>query len=200
MPKRYAARPIAELGEANLARRIERLRKDRGLSFEALAKLMTDAGCTISKAALHSIEQVKKPRRITVNELVAFAAIFTDGDVVELLKPMEMVEQEWAEDVAKDFIDATIGIDDAHAALVRAAVKLADVHRRSPAVAEFVANRWKTASPGHQWFGEFVGTVDEGQLNNLAELGNAFWEQTLMVVDALAQEGAPSDGEHQEEA
>ena len=106
-----------------------------------------------------------------------------------MLRPVALVEQEWAEGVARDFIDATVGLDDAYAALVRAALRLADVHRRSPDVAEFVANQWSTASPGRQWFGEFDGVVDEEQVESLAVLANDFWEQVLAVVDALAQHG-----------
>jgi transcriptional regulator with XRE-family HTH domain len=99
MPRRYEARPIAERGETNLALRIERLRREREWSYETLARKMTEAGCTISKAALYSIEQGNPRRRITVDELMAFAEIFVDGDVAELLTPMELVEQRRAHEL-----------------------------------------------------------------------------------------------------
>lgn len=49
---------------------------------------MAEVGLPVSKTALHSIEQGDPPRRITVNELIAFAEIFTNADVPELLKPI----------------------------------------------------------------------------------------------------------------
>src|SRR5690348_7096 len=106
MPKRYAARPIGDRGEVNLARRIEHLRRDRKWSYETLAKEMSNAGCEITKAALHSIEQGDPPRRITVNELIALADIFTAGNIVELLKPQELIEHERAQELVKRAGDA----------------------------------------------------------------------------------------------
>lgn len=192
MPKRYAIRPVAEMGEANLAKRIERLRRKEGWSYETLATKMTEAGCAISKAAVYSIEQGDPPRRITVNELIALAEIFTAGDVAELLKPVELVEREWAESVAADFISATSTLDDAYAGIVRAGMRLAGISKDAPELAEFVAHRWQSASPGRQWFGEFVGTVDDEQLDSLTTLANAFWEQVLAVIEDHSADGQAS--------
>lgn len=89
--------------EANLARRIEYERERRGLSYEGLAKLMTDAGCKIQGSAIFKIEKDKDkdgnpltPRRITVDELTAFAAVFTEGDIAKMLLSVEEVELERA--------------------------------------------------------------------------------------------------------
>jgi hypothetical protein len=85
--------------EANLARRIEYEREKRGMSYEALAKAMTEAGCKIHATAIHKVEkgdkQTGKLRRILVNELTAFAEVF-ELSVIDLLKPMELVEEERA--------------------------------------------------------------------------------------------------------
>lgn len=101
VPKRVEGRSISERGERNLARRIERERTARGWSYEALAAQMRAAGCEITKAALYSIERGKPPRRITVDELMAFAEVFADGDVAELLIPIELLEKR----VAQQLID-----------------------------------------------------------------------------------------------
>ena len=63
-------------GKGNLARRVERERREREWSYETLAQRMTGAGCEISKAALYAIERGEPRRRITVDELLAFAAVF----------------------------------------------------------------------------------------------------------------------------
>lgn len=93
MPKRTAARDITERGEKNLRERIARERSRRGWSYEDLARQMAEAGCPINKAALRSVEKGDPPRRITVDELLALAEIFADGDVEELLMPLQVLEQ-----------------------------------------------------------------------------------------------------------
>lgn len=96
MPKRYAARPTAGRGEAGLARHVERLRRERGWSYETLATKMTEADCALSKAALYSIEQGDPPRRITVDELMGFSRVF-GLSVTRLLLPPELAAKKEAE-------------------------------------------------------------------------------------------------------
>jgi hypothetical protein len=62
MPRPNAPREIRERGEANLARRLEYERTSRGLSYEALARAMADAGCPIQGSALYRIEKGDPPR------------------------------------------------------------------------------------------------------------------------------------------
>jgi transcriptional regulator with XRE-family HTH domain len=73
-------RPRAIAGETALARRVAREREKRDLSYEALAIQMKRHGCPINASALYRIEkgdnQTGKPRRITVDELMGFAAVF----------------------------------------------------------------------------------------------------------------------------
>lgn len=61
--------------ERNLARRIKLEREDRSWSPAQLAQRMTEAGCSISTSAIYKIEDDEKPRKITVDELVALAAV-----------------------------------------------------------------------------------------------------------------------------
>lgn len=82
--------------EANLARRIEYEREKRGLSYEVLAKQLTETGCKIQGSAIFKIEKADPPRRITVDELTAFAEVFTDGDIPRMLLTVEEVELERA--------------------------------------------------------------------------------------------------------
>src|SRR5665213_965225 len=80
--------------EANLARRIDYERRQRGWTYDATAEQMTKAGCPIQGSAIHRIVNGnpagKAPRKITVDELVAFAAIFGTTPE-ELLVPIEVV-------------------------------------------------------------------------------------------------------------
>lgn len=174
--------------EASLAKRVEFERKEHGLSHEALAKKMTDAGCKIQGSAIYKIEKADPPRRITVDELTAFAEVFTDGDVKEMLKTVEDVERERASEMAQEWIAATVALDDAHAGVVHAAVRLGEIARSAPEVYESIAHTWLAAAPGRQWFGDpEFNVVDEGQLAQLAVLGSRFWERALDVIDNIAQ-------------
>ena len=96
MPK--VSREQGTGAEANLARRIQHERERRKLSYEALAQLVTAAGCKIQGSAIYKIEKATPPRRITVDELTAFADVF-DVSVSELLKPLELVQQEIASEL-----------------------------------------------------------------------------------------------------
>lgn len=60
------------------------------MSYEALAIQMKHAGCPINASGLYRIEKGDPPRRITVDELVAFAQVF-GVPVEELLLPPEAV-------------------------------------------------------------------------------------------------------------
>lgn len=113
MPKRSGPRPISSRGEANLARRVTYERECRALSYEALAKAMTTAGCSITKAAIYAIEHGDPPRRITVDELIALADVFEVDDINELLEPMGSVRQRRAEVVAAQLMPAYAAFDSA---------------------------------------------------------------------------------------
>ena len=84
MPRPNPLRAIQ--AEANLARRVAFERSERGMTYDALAKVMTDAGCPIQGSAIFKIEKGDPPRRITVDELVAFGCVF-DIATDELLMP-----------------------------------------------------------------------------------------------------------------
>lgn len=71
--------------EALLAVRIEKLRSERDWSYGDLARHLAGVGCKIERSSLLKIEKGEPRRRITVNELVGFAAVFgtTVEDLVE---------------------------------------------------------------------------------------------------------------------
>ena len=86
MPRPNQLRSIAS--EKALARRVAHERESRGMSYEGLASRMTKAGCPIQASAIYKIEKADPPRRITVDELVAFAQVF-GVPVEQLLLPPE---------------------------------------------------------------------------------------------------------------
>ncbi len=84
MPKINAGRPRGP--EADAAIRVALERERRGWSAAELARRMTTAGCPINQSAVNKIEQGDPPRRITVDELVAFAKVY-ELEVEDLLLP-----------------------------------------------------------------------------------------------------------------
>lgn len=118
MPRPNRDRTIE--GEANLARRVRMEREARGLSYEALAKRMTDVGCPTHGSALHKIEKADPPRRITVNELVALADVF-ELSVEDLLTPAAVLQAKRGREVVrkmgqaeKQLAEAVRGLTDAY--------------------------------------------------------------------------------------
>lgn len=84
MPRTTSGRTRPE--ERIVAGRIAQERDRRRWSRERLAAEMADAGCPIPASAVYKIENSDPPRRITLNEFLAFAAVF-DVEPVELLRP-----------------------------------------------------------------------------------------------------------------
>lgn len=76
--------------ERALARRITYEREKRGWKQVALAARMSALGCPLTQSAISKIENEDPPRRITVDELVAFSQVF-EISAEELLLPPELV-------------------------------------------------------------------------------------------------------------
>lgn len=74
MPRPNKGRTL--FAEENLAQRVAIERGRRGWSYEGLAERMTQVGCRIAPSALYKIEKGSPPRRVTVDEVVAFSRVF----------------------------------------------------------------------------------------------------------------------------
>lgn len=118
MARRNAMRSIE--GETNLAWRISHEREERGWSYDALARRMTDAGCPINASAIYKIEKGDPPRKIGVDELIAFARVF-GKHVDDLLTPRDIYQKERS----KELVQA---IEAAHGGLVESLTSLVDAY------------------------------------------------------------------------
>lgn len=132
-------RPRSIEGESNLAQRIQREREYRGLSYEALAKAMTDVGCSIQGSAIYKIEKGDPPRRITVDELVAFARVF-DVEVEDLLTPVEVLRTQRGKQLLKDLEDADRALLDSMSRLTNGYLEWFDIAAFEPDLREYVDN------------------------------------------------------------
>ena len=98
MPRPNPARAV--IAERHLAERIAYERGKRDWSLERLAIKVTQAGCPLQGSAIYKIESGNPPRRITVDELVAFASVF-EMPVEQLLQPVAIAQSEEIQVVAK---------------------------------------------------------------------------------------------------
>jgi len=90
--------PRSLQSEENLARRIAYERDRRGWTYEGIAKRLTNVGCPIQGSAIYKIEKGTPRRRISVDELVAFAKVF-DVSTTDLLIPLELIAEHEALDL-----------------------------------------------------------------------------------------------------
>lgn len=199
-------RPRTLGSERALAARIQLLCGQEGISYPELAKRMTEEeNCPIQPTALYKLHG-PRPRRITVNELVAIANVF-DLSTDDLLRPIEVVRKEWADEVARDLVRATDGLYAAYAETLRAAIRLAEVAIDSPALFDFVRRRFddaqgvaaderllhrRTPRPGRtagkeQWFAEFAEIFEGQYLSEIAVTADRFFHQALALADTLIQ-------------
>lgn len=78
--------------ERALARRIKYERERRDISPSELARRMAALGCPMNQSGIWKIENGDPPRRITVDELVAFSRVF-QVPADDLLLPAEVVRR-----------------------------------------------------------------------------------------------------------
>jgi transcriptional regulator with XRE-family HTH domain len=93
--------PRSLQSEENLAHRVVYERERRGWTYEGTAKRLTVAGCPIQGSAIYKIEKGNPRRRISVDELVAFAKVF-DVDTSDLLIPPELIAEHEALDAVRE--------------------------------------------------------------------------------------------------
>jgi transcriptional regulator with XRE-family HTH domain len=123
MPRPNKRRAV--LAEVNLARRIALERDARGWTNDGLAKRLTDAGCAITGSAIFKIEKGDPPRRIVVDELVAFAKVF-GVSLEELLLPPEVAARKELADLVVAWDTADTAYWTAESARTEAWVALKD--------------------------------------------------------------------------
>jgi transcriptional regulator with XRE-family HTH domain len=143
MPRPNRPRSIAS--ESNLAERIALEREKRALSYEALAGLMTDAGCAMAGTAIFRIETGNPRRRITVDELVAFAAVF-DTTVEDLLAPVEVARKERARRLVAKAFTAFDALPATVYTLAEVIAEIRELSESDPEVHEYFVHLWQSES------------------------------------------------------
>jgi len=126
-------------GESNLARRIQREREYRGMSYEVLAKAMTAKGCSIQGSAIYKMEKGTPPRRITVDELVTFADVF-ETTVEDLLTPVEVLRTKRAKQVLANIEEGDHAFIEAIAKLMSGYAEYFDLAAYEPDMKEYIDN------------------------------------------------------------
>lgn len=195
-------------GEDNLAERIAYERESLGLSYEALAKKMTEAGCAIQGSAIYKIEKGNPRRRVTVDELIALADVF-EVEIQELLTPMAVLKQAWAEQRLKDLDEAETRL---YAAISHLGDVWMDVYRHGlidvidgvddeESVLTYLANKRASSSAAEvqapilvQVFGKVAELIQRSAAKMTADEANEFYDEAVVEVKEF-EEGS-HNGQH----
>lgn len=165
---RTTPRPLAS--EDAVARRIAYERERRDYTYEGLAHRVTQAGCPINGSAIYKIEKAEPRRRITVDELVAFAAVF-EISLDDLLLPPEVAATAEGRRLLARWFEARTEAARANQALNDAWRALIDLLGKQPGAAEGLVEDLRA------WAREEFGEKHE-------ERATAYWMATLEGVDA----------------
>lgn len=164
-------------GESNLALRVQRERAYRGMSYEALAKAMTDAGCSIQGSAIYKIEKGDPPRRVTVDELIALATAFDVG-VENLLTPVEVLRTKRGQELLKEIDEGDRALSEAAGRLINSYVEYFDLAAYEPDMREYI--------DGHRFSEDVAKESAEIPLFSVTIDGQ---EQGVKVDDAVFRTG-----------
>lgn len=180
MPRKTEGRTVG--GEANLAERVRVERERKGWSYERLAEQMKAAGCPTQSAAMFRIEKGDPPRRITVDELIAFARVFGTTEA-DLLKPVELIRKELAQDAVEALSQADERLAEAVLAEAHAWSTWQRLADEDDELSEFASNLHETRG---DWRGVKERVLDE--MDNLLPLGltdTSRWQVQRALEDLM---------------
>lgn len=129
MPRPNRARSLES--EENLQHRIAWEREQRGMTYEGLAKRMTDLGCAIHASAIYKIEKGNPPRKVTVSELIALSKIF-ETTTDELLVPLDLRHVKLAAQIFRRVEDVIDAVDRAANELEAAGLEMRELAAGDP--------------------------------------------------------------------
>lgn len=143
MPRPNPDRTIGQ--EAVLARRIAHERDRHGLSYDALAEKMSDAGCPIQGSAIYKIVNGDPPRRVTVDEAAALALVFDVG-IEDLLTPLELIRKRQARELIEQVEPIRRSFIDMFERLVRLQTDVIVLGHDDAELGEYVVNHWASGA------------------------------------------------------
>lgn len=162
--------------ERVLAARVEQLRIERGMSYEALANRMREQGISLDKAAVQKSIKGDPPRRIVVDEMAAYARVF-GVEVVKLLIPPAVVDKARLQHLLDSWRDAS--------EQVRAAREVEN--ERLEALAQFVQGLGDDEVTKHvigDWITETVEVAD-------SRAAYSYWMYLLTEDEQYRSEAEP---------
>jgi transcriptional regulator with XRE-family HTH domain len=98
-----------------VAERIQRERAARGWSYEAVANAMADVGCPLPASAVFKIEKGDPPRKISLDEFLAFAQVFGMAPD-HLMAPPEAADEEETARLLEEVTEASERVEELGAA------------------------------------------------------------------------------------
>ena len=197
MPRPNPGRSLAS--EANLAKRIAYEREGRGLSYGALASLMTEQGCAMRGSAIYKIEKGDPPRRVTVDEFVALTKVF-GLTAEELLTPVELIELSYAKELIDELDRVAEMINEAAIRMFEMFTRYYELSVHNPELHEYVGRHWAAAASGNYDVAAMTAdgetATDDTRLHDLvSSLSDEIRALALHFVDKLHELGAENVSE-----
>lgn len=157
MPRPNRARSLES--EENLQHRIAWEREQRGMTYEGLAKRMTDLGCATHASAIYKIEKGNPPRKVTVSELIALSKVF-ETTTDELLVPLDLRHAKLAAQIVRRAEATTHNLNSAADELEALNLELQELAAGDPRTYEVMAT-YLASFLGHGAKSEALGCVWE---------------------------------------
>lgn len=182
MPPRQCLTVTSSQG---LARRIAYERERRGWKQATLARRMTEAGFEMTQSTVSKFERAEDARRITVDELLAFAKVF-ETRVQDLLVPLPAVLSREVERVMKRHRDANAAFGSAIDEVLEARLEMQGLLRRADELGETLLQEAL-----NDWWSEQVRQFRETRPGDRADSGSDDVKRRLQdaLVMILAEEG-----------
>lgn len=177
-------------GESNLARRIRTERERRGWSYETLAKALSDSGCSINGSAIFRIEKGAPPRKITVDELIAFARVF-ETTVEDLLTPVELLRKERVKELVASIDAAEKTFEEGLEGFTNGYIEYFELAAFDPELQEYARNHLGFSQEVAEDFVPerlFKANVDEEEVDiDDSRLRSAVLEVHLAVIEIAGE-------------
>src|SRR5690625_1943129 len=181
MPRPSQPRSVG--AEDNLAERIAYERERRDLSYEALAKLVTEAGCPMQGSAIFKTENEVdgKRRRVTVDEMVALARVF-EVPIEDMLRPIDEIRDECVRDLVDRLQPLADALDGALYDLKELFADVFELGWTDPEIREYLDGHWFATEPPSTLFRSIKVDDEDADLTRLRDARDE-------IVDAIQETG-----------
>ena len=149
------------------------------MTYEGLAKRMTDLGCATHASSIYKIEKGRPPRKVTISELIALSKVF-ETTTDDLLVPLDLRHAKLASRIFRRVESVVAVIESATSELETASLEMKELASEDPRANEILSRYFEAEAVSEsltaqvEGLGVAVGSWLEGRV-----------EVTKADIDAL---------------